>query len=259
MDNQVVAGIDLNCDTGESFSFEDRSDAEGLFRSITSAYIACGFHAGDPVQMARTVKLCRDYGVQAGAHPGLPDLWGFGRRRLDLSGEELEYYLLYQLGALHHIALSLGVAVRHVKLHGVLYNTVTADESQSRQVIRTLEKIDRRLILVAPFGSVMHRLAGELGVRVAVEAFADRAYDRHGALVPRSVAGAVISDPDQVVERVLGIVSGEVTTIEGLPLKIKAQTICLHGDTSGAVELSGRIRRALEEAKIPVLPMETLV
>ncbi|MCL6448169.1 MAG: LamB/YcsF family protein [Armatimonadetes bacterium] len=259
MAEHACKGIDLNSDTGERYSFQKALGEEKLFQNITSANIACGFHAGDPVQMARTVRLCREYNVQVGAHPGLPDPLGFGRRNMEISPEELEYYLLYQLGSLHHIARSLGVPVKHVKLHGALYNAVTKDEALSREVIRIVNKVDRDMILVAPFGSVMHRVALDLGSRVAVEAFADRAYDRTGALVPRKVEGSVITDPGRVVERVLGIVRGEVTTIEGLILRIQADTICLHSDTTGALSLIENIRRALANENIPVVSMDQLV
>lgn len=259
MTGHACKGIDLNSDTGERYSFQKALGEEKLFQNITSANIACGFHAGDPVQMARTVRLCREYGVQVGAHPGLPDPLGFGRRNMDITPEELGAYLLYQLGALHHIAGSLGAPVKHVKLHGALYNTVAKDEALAREVIGVIGRISRDLILVAPFGSVMHGVAVDLGVRVAAEAFADRAYDRTGALVPRKVAGAVISDPDRVVERVLAIVRGEVKTIEGSTLKVQAHTICLHGDTPGALALAERIRGALENEKIPVKCMDSLV
>lgn len=178
---------------------------------------------------------------------------------MEISPEELEYYLLYQLGSLHHIAGSLGVPVKHVKLHGPLYNTVTKDEALSREVIRIVNKVDRDMILVAPFGSAMHRVAVDLGVRVAVEAFADRAYDRTGALVPRKVDCSVITDPGRVAERVLGIVRGKVTTIEGLTLKMRADTVCLHGDTAGALSLIENIRRALANENAPVVRMDQLV
>lgn len=254
-----TTGIDLNSDTGERFSFQRAPGEEKLFQYITSANIACGFHSGDPVQMARTVLLCKEYNVQVGAHPGLPDPLGFGRRNMDLSVEELEAYLLYQLGSLHHIAMSSGVPVKHVKLHGALYNTAAKDEALSREVIKAVKSINRDIILVAPFGSVMHRLAVDLGCRVAAEAFADRAYNRDGSLVPRKVAGSVISDPDLVAGRLIAIVRGEVPTIDGFTLKIKADTICIHGDTTGARDLVERIRTALAGENIPVVHMDRLV
>lgn len=259
MTDGACKGIDLNSDTGERYSFQKAPGEEKLFRSITSANIACGFHAGDPVQMARTVKLCREYNVQVGAHPGLPDPMGFGRRHMDITPGELGGYLLYQLGALHHIAAAQGVRVSHVKLHGVLYNSAAGDEAMSREVIETVRRIDRDLILVAPCGSVMQRLAQDLGVRVAGEAFADRAYDQSGALVPRKVEGAVISDPDRVAERVLAIAGGEIATIDGRALKIKAHTVCLHGDTPGAADLAENIRRNLAGRDIPVVRMDQLI
>jgi UPF0271 protein len=209
LDSQTVLRVDLNCDTGETFSFQ-RPEGEELFKFITSANIACGFHAGDPVRMAKTVKTCLEHGVQLGAHPGLPDIMGFGRRNIDISPEELEYYLLYQLGALSCIANYLGCRVKHVKLHGALYNMVAKNESLSLKFIETLEKIDRELIVVVPFASITHKVALDKGARVAVEAFADRAYDENGALVSRSVKGAVISDPDLVIKQVADIVKGEI-------------------------------------------------
>lgn len=259
MMGHACKGIDLNSDTGERYSFQKALGEEKLFRNITSANIACGFHAGDPVQMARTVMLCREYNVQVGAHPGLPDPMGFGRRHMDITPEELGGYLLYQLGALHHIAAAQGVRVSHVKLHGVLYNTAAGDEALSREVIETILRVDRDLILVAPCGSVMHRVALDLGARVAAEAFADRTYDRSGALVPRKVEGAVISDPDRVADRALAIAGGEIPTIDGRVIKIKAHTICLHGDTPGAAELAQKIRRALAGRNIPAVRMDRLV
>ncbi|HBV99428.1 MAG: hypothetical protein JL50_13155 [Peptococcaceae bacterium BICA1-7] len=252
-------GIDLNCDTGEAFSFQKNYRPERLFESITSANIACGFHAGDPVQMIRTLRLCSESGVQAGAHPGLPDPLGFGRRRLDISPEELDSYLLYQLGALKYMAGSLGVQLKHVKLHGYLYNMTSSDQELSRRIIGLLERVDKNIILVAPCGSVMHRTALDLGARVAAEAFADRAYDRKGNIVPRSEPGAVITDPAEVIDRVVGIARGEIVSVDGSVLKLKADTVCLHGDTPGAVELAQGIRRALQESAIPVRSMENLV
>ncbi len=252
-------GIDLNCDLGEVSYYKLSPVEKNIFKNITSANIACGFHAGDPLTMLKMVVLCKEYGVQVGAHPGYPDPMGFGRREMEISPEELNTYLLYQWGALDYIARFIGVKVKHIKLHGAFYNKVAKDELLSREVFRVIDRIDKNLILVAPCASVMYQLAKECGIRVAEEVFADRAYSRNGMLVPRSKPGAVIDKPQQVVERVLSIVRGEITADDGYKLEVNADTICLHGDTGGAVELAGIIKNSLEKEGIPLVPLDNLI
>jgi UPF0271 protein len=256
--------IDLNCDMGESFgNYTLGRDAE-VINHITSANIACGFHASDPLVMDRTLRLALARGVGVGAHPGYPDLRGFGRRRLECDAQELRTDLLYQVGALHALARAAGGSLQHVKPHGALYNTAMADEAVARPLCQALAQYDPQLILVTlagPGGEVMRRVAAEEGLgRVAQEAFADRAYTAEGRLAPRGQAGAVIHDPALVVARCLRMArEGVVQAIDGSLVPLRPHTICLHGDTQGAVELSAAIRAGLERAGVQVLPLSQVL
>lgn len=252
--------IDLNCDMGESFgNYTLGRDAE-IIGHITSANLACGFHASDPQVMDRTVRLALAHGVGIGAHPGYPDLRGFGRRRLECSGEELRSDLLYQVGALQAIARAAGARLQHLKPHGALYNTAMAEEAVARPLCQALAAYDPELILVTlagPGGEVMRRVAAQEGLkRVAQEAFADRAYTPEGRLVPRGQPGAVIHDPEVVATRCLRMATeGVVQADDGSLVPLRPHTICVHGDTQGAVELAAAIRGGLEKAGVAVLPL----
>lgn len=236
--------IDINCDMGEGFGAYTIGDDAAVIRSVTSANIACGFHAGDPLIMDRTVRLAAEHGVGVGAHPGFPDLPGFGRRRMDTAPGEVTRYLLYQMGALWAMCRAAGVAMRHVKPHGALYNMAADDECLAGEVVAAITSFDRDLVLVTLPDSILARVARSEGLRVAREVFPDRAYTDDGRLAPRSLPGAVIHDPDAVRDRVIRLVAeGRITSITGKEISLAADTLCVHGDTPGAAALAALIRR----------------
>ena len=221
---------------------------------ITSANVACGFHAGDPLWMQRTVSAAEKRGVAVGAHPGLPDLIGFGRREMKISPEEARNYVIYQVGALQ--AFTRDRRLQHVKPHGALYNMGAASESIARAVAEGIKQVDGRLILVGLVGSAWIKVAQELGLRVAREIFADRALNPDGTLVPRSQPGAVIENPEEVVVHSLKMVLEEkATAINGQEITVQADTICLHSDTPGAVALARMLREKMEAAGVEVMPL----
>lgn len=244
---------DLNCDMGESFGAYTIGADEAVMSSITSANIACGYHGGDPGVMRRTVCLARDAGVAIGAHPGFPDLQGFGRRDLRLTPQDAEDMVLYQIGALASIARAEGVELAHVKPHGALYNMAVRDRSLADAIARAVVAIDSPLVLFALPNSELARAGAALNLRVALEGFADRAYEADGALTPRSRAGAVIHDLEIVAQRAVRlIVDGEVVATDGSILTMQVDTICVHGDTPGAERLARAIRAGLERAGVTV-------
>lgn len=248
--------VDLNCDMGESFGRYHIGADEALMPFITSANIACGYHAGDPLVMARTVRLAIEHGVGIGAHPGFPDLMGFGRRQMQLSPEEIENYLLYQIGALAAFAKAVGAELAHVKPHGALYNMAAKDAELARAIVRGIERFSKGLIVVCLAGSRMVEAAEEAGLRVAREGFADRAYNPDGTLRSRRLPGALIEDPQVAAERAIGMVrEGVVVAHTGEEIPLHVDTICVHGDTPTAVEIAKTIRRELEAAGIEVVPM----
>jgi UPF0271 protein len=241
--------IDLNCDMGESFGRYSLGDDAAMLKIVTSANIACGMHAGDPLVMVRTVALAAQEKVAVGAHPGYPDLPGFGRREMALSPAELEATLIYQLGALAGFARVAGVRLIHVKPHGALYNAAARDDVVAMCVARAIATFDPHLIVVTAPGSMLALAARSMGLRVAGEGFADRAYREDGALVPRSEPGAVIHDPARAAEQAVRLVTcGEVATITGKIIPLKIDTLCIHGDTSGALQIAADLRAALEAA-----------
>lgn len=253
--------IDINCDLGESFgNFKIGHDAE-IMLFITSANIACGFHAGDPVVMARTVKLARKSGVAIGAHPGFPDLMGFGRRNMNLSNEEVKDIIIYQVGALEAFAKAAGKVLQHVKPHGALYNVAAKNEAYANAIIEAVHAVNPKLVLFALANSKMAKIAARAGLRVASEVFADRAYNSDGSLVSRNVKGAVIEDEKLVAERAVRIVQEKkVKAVDGQMMKFdKVHTICVHGDTLNAVELAKAIKKALLAANIEVVPVGAFV
>jgi UPF0271 protein len=252
--------IDLNCDVGESFGAYKLGLDEEIIKHVTSVNIACGFHAGDPVVMQRTIKLAKTYGVKVGAHPGYPDLPGFGRRNMAMAPAEVKSCLIYQIGALQAFARVEGLELQHVKPHGALYNMAVEDAKLARAIAEAVRSLDERLILVVLAGSAWVDIAGEQGLRVAREAFADRAYSADGSLVPRSQPGAVINDKREVAERVVHLIEeGRVKAITGEDITIKADTICLHGDTPGVLELAIHLRGVLQDRGIDVAPLEDVV
>ena len=248
--------VDLNCDLGESFGRYRIGADEALMQYITSANIACGYHAGDPLVMDRTVRLAVEHGVGIGAHPGFPDLVGFGRRAMQLSSEEIENCILYQVGALAGFARPAGVELAHVKPHGALYNMAAKDVELARAIVRGIARFSEELIMVCLAGSAMVEAAEEAGLRVAREGFADRAYNPDGTLRSRKLPGALIEDSEVAAERAIRMVRDGVVvahTSEEIPLRV--DTICVHGDTPAAVEMAETIRAELEAAGIEVVQM----
>ena len=245
--------VDLNCDMGESFGAWRMGVDALVMPSITSANIACGFHAGDPGVMRETVRLAVSAGVAVGAHPGFPDLAGFGRREMQMGTRELEDMLLYQISALAGFARAAGVALKHVKPHGALYNMAARDRRVAGAIGRAVASFDSSLVLFGLAGSVMLDAGRDAGVPVASEGFADRMYEPDGSLTPRSQPGAVLHDPAAVARRAVQIVrDGVVTASDGREVPLQIDTICVHGDTPGADASARELRRALAEAGIRV-------
>jgi len=255
--------IDLNSDVGESFGAYKIGLDEAVIPLITSANIACGFHAGDPLVMARTVSLAAECGVGLGAHPGLPDLMGFGRRTMDISLDDIAHYVTYQVGALQAFAEQRGLTLQHVKPHGALYNMAVANPDISDTIARVISEIDKNLILVALAGvngDEMAAIAQRHSIRIAFEFFADRAYNPDGSLVNRKLPGAVLHDDETVAERIIKLAKeGSVTAIDGTEMKLEADTICVHGDNPQALSLVKRIRDSLMDSEIEVSPMGTFL
>jgi 5-oxoprolinase (ATP-hydrolysing) subunit A len=248
-----MASIDVNCDMGESFGAYTIGADEAVMANITSANVACGYHGGDPGVMRRTVRLARDAGVAIGAHPGFPDLVGFGRREMRMAAQDVEDMVLYQIGALAAIANSEGVRLSHVKPHGALYNMAVTDKELAAAIARAVVAHDPALIFFALPGSELARAADGLGLQVALEGFADRAYEPDGSLTPRSRPGAVIHDVDTVVARALRMATdGVVVASDGSRLERRVDTICTHGDTRGAHSLTRALRAGLERAGVTV-------
>lgn len=255
---RTPARIDINCDMGEGFGAYSMGLDAGIVPHVTSANIACGFHAGDPGWMRATVSLAERHHVGVGAHPGFPDLRGFGRRSMQASPAEIIDDIVYQAGAL--TAFTAGKRLQHVKPHGALYNMAVEREDVARAVCEAVLSLDRDLILVVLAGSPWEQTARRMGLRIAREVFADRAFDARGALVPRAVPGAVIHDEPAVVERSLRLVlDHRVTAITGEDLELHADTICLHSDTPGAVRLAASLRQAFARAGVEAVPMAALV
>jgi UPF0271 protein len=245
--------IDLNADVGESYGAWIMGDDEGLLPLVTSANIACGAHAGDPLVMARTVALAKRLGVVAGAHPGYPDRDGFGRRDLEMTAGELEASLLAQLGALSAIAGAAGVRLRHVKPHGALYNRAATDPALAETVARAVRDFSSELVLVGLAGSALVAAGRAAGLPTAGEAFADRAYEADGTLRSRHLPGALHTDPEMVAAQAVAIArDGRVRTTDGSLVAVEADTICLHGDTPVAPSLARAVRVALAAAGIEV-------
>jgi 5-oxoprolinase (ATP-hydrolysing) subunit A len=248
-----VIRIDLNADLGESFGPWRMGHDDALMSSITSANIACGFHAGDPGVMRRTIALARQHGVAIGAHPGLPDLVGFGRREMQATPQEVEDLVLYQVAALAGMAAAQGVRVQHVKAHGALYNMAARDAALAEAIARAVATFDPSLVLFALHGSDLVQAGRKAGLRVASEAFADRAYEPDGSLASRRRPGSVIHESEEVVARAVRMVRDHaVVATDGSVIAIDADTLCLHGDTPGAATLAERIRAALDSAGVRV-------
>lgn len=247
--------IDLNADVGESFgAYTLGLDAEVLAQ-VSSCSVACGLHAGDPQVMRRTVAMARAQGVAVGAHPGYPDLVGFGRREMRCTPDEVTQFVLYQVAALGGFCRAEGVPLRHVKPHGALYNQAARDPVLARAIVAGIKAYDPELILFAPPGSQLAAAGEEAGLTVALEGFADRAYNADGTLVSRHLPGAVLRDPAAIAARVLRLVqTGRLTSIEGQELNLPVQTICLHGDNPEAVAIARVLRAELLRAGVTIAP-----
>lgn len=247
--------VDLNCDMGESFGPYTLGLDEQVMPLITSANVACGFHAGDPHVLRRTVALAARHGVAIGAHVSFPDLVGFGRREMNATADEVENDTLYQIGAIAAFCRAAGVPLRHVKPHGALYNMAQRDPALAGAIVRAVTAFDRSLLLFAQPGSAMEQVAREAGLTVVGEVFADRAYTPEGALASRKLPGSVIHDPEQVAGRAVHMVTrGSVVAMDGTAVPLRAETICVHGDTPGAVALIRQMRQQLEAAGVTVRP-----
>jgi UPF0271 protein len=248
-----VATIDLNCDMGESFGAWTMGQDEAVMPLVSSANVACGFHAGDPQVMRRSVALARRHGVAIGAHVALPDLQGFGRREMRVAPDEAYAFVLYQLGALAAFAKAQGAELAHVKPHGALYNMAAREPALAAAIARAVREFDPRLVLFGLSGSALIEAGRVAGLAVAREAFADRRYESNGQLTPRSEPGAVIDDPDDAAAQLLELVErGTVTSRHGDALRVEADTICVHGDRPDAAAFARALRARLDAAGVRV-------
>ncbi len=249
----MAATIDLNADLGESFGAWRMGDDAGVMPWITSANVACGFHAGDPMTMRRTLALCVEHGVAIGAHPSLPDLQGFGRREMKIAPDEAYAQTLYQVGALHALARAAGTNLHHVKPHGALYNMAARDRALADAIARAVRDFNPSLILVGLAGSASIDAARDTGLAVQREGFCDRRYQPDGSLTPRSQPGAVIEDIDVAVAQAVSIATrGEAATPDGARVRIEADTLCVHGDRANAAAFAQHLRHALEQAGVRI-------
>ena len=245
--------IDLNADIGEWSDAASQHD-DALLKTITSGSIACGFHAGDPAVMRQTVRMAADAGVSIGAHPSFADTAGFGRREMNVEPREITGLVLYQIGALSAIAKAEGSGLRHVKPHGALYNMSVRRTDIAEAIARAVATFDRDLVLVGLPGSALLSAGSQLGLRVAAEGFADRAYEADGTLSPRHIAGSVLTDPEKIADRAVRMVRGrQVAARDGTIIQVQVDTICVHGDTPGAVEIAASVRARLEQAGVLVI------
>ena len=248
-----MPSIDLNCDLGESFGAYTIGMDSAVIPFITSANVACGYHAGDPLIMQKTVAACKQHGVHIGAHPGYPDLVGFGRRNLTATPAEVKAYIQYQVGALSAFCCAAGVPLCHVKPHGAMYNMAAKDEALARAICEGILEVNPALTLLALSGSAMVRAARELGLGVKSEVFADRGYQADSTLVPRGRPGAMITDEDEAIARVIRMAKeGVVRSVDGIDVPLSADSVCVHGDGEKALAFVRRIRAALTDAGIEV-------
>jgi len=245
--------VDLNSDIGEGFGLYKLYDEEEIIPYLTSVNIACGFHAGDPNIMHKVVKLCHDHKVGIGAHPGFPDLLGFGRRYMKIKDEERENYLYYQLGALEAFAKLYGEKVQHCIAHGAWGNWLEEDMENAKTFVQSIARYDKDIIIMAISEGYRIQAAREMGLRTANEFFADREVGNNGRLVPRSVKGSVIHDVEKIKDRVLkAVLEGKLSSFEGKELDVKVDTVCVHGDTPGALKIIEAIRSALEKEGVVI-------
>jgi len=251
--------IDLNCDMGESFGHYKIGRDDEVIKYITSANIACGWHAGDSAIMDKTVKMAKLNNVSVGAHPGYPDLHGFGRKHIDYRPEDIRTFVIYQIGALQAFCTAHGTRLRHVKPHGALYLAAVEREPVARSIAEAIESVDPELIYVALAGKkreLMSSIGTKVGLRVICEAFPDRAYTPEGTLVPRREPGALIKNPEEIARRaVMMAKEGRITATDGTEIDLNAQTLCVHGDSDAALESVKRIRELLDAEGIEVSPI----
>ena len=252
--------VDLNSDLGESFgAYTIGMDAE-ILRFVSSANVACGYHAGDPLVMEETVKKAKEAGVAVGSHPGYPDLMGFGRRNMVCSPAEAKAYVKYQLGALLAFTKAQGLKLQHCKPHGALYNMAARDKALALAIAEAIREVDEQIILLGLANSEMIEAGRELGLKVASEVFADRAYQADGTLVPRSKPGAVIHDTEEAIARTVRMVKeGKVTAITGEEVPLSADSICVHGDNPSALAFVESIRARLEAEGVSIVPISEIV
>jgi len=248
--------IDLNCDLGESFGNYKIGMDEEVIKYVSSANIACGFHASDPVVMEKTVLLAKQNGVCVGAHPGFPDLVGFGRRNMNVSCAELKAMVQYQIGALNAFCVANGIKLQHVKPHGAMYNMAGKDEKLALAIAEGIAQVDSSLILLGLSGSEMLKAALKVGLKAKKEVFADRAYEEDGSLVARTKPGAVIQNEDEAIERVIKMIRfGKVTAITGKEICVEPDSVCVHGDNPKALGFVQKINECLKQEGILVKPM----
>jgi UPF0271 protein len=256
MGSQPAKQINLNADIAEGWGAYDIGNDAELMKIIKSASVACGFHAGDPSTMHRLCMLAKQEGVSVGVHPGFNDLWGFGRRRIQMKPIDLEHMVAYQIGALQAMAAYAGLKVTHLKPHGALNNMAAEDEAYAMAIGRAIKTVDKDIIYVAPFGSEMEKAAQKLDLPLAREGFADRQYDDDGTLASRAIPGTVLKDPAAAAEQVLRMVlEGEIVSRNGKLIKADIHTLCVHGDEATGVAVARGVREALERAGVAVVPL----
>jgi UPF0271 protein len=252
--------VDLNSDLGESFGRYTLGMDSEVIPLISSANVACGYHASDPVVMDQTIRLAKEAGIGVGAHPGFPDLMGFGRRNMNVTPAEAKAYTLYQLGALDAFCKAQGISMQHIKPHGALYNMAAKDYALAKAICEAVAAYDDRLIVLALCGGELLRAAQDLGLRVASEVFADRGYEEDGTLVDRKKPGAMITDEEEAIRRVIRMVKeGKVTAVTGKDIPIRADSICVHGDGPKALVFVEKIRAALKGEGIAICPLNQIV
>lgn len=248
--------VDLNSDLGESFGRYTLGMDDKIIPLITSANVACGYHASDPVVMEKTIACAKAAGVRVGAHPGFPDLMGFGRRNMNVTPQEAKAYVLYQLGALYGFCKAQGIKLQHVKPHGALYNMAAKDYELAAAICQAVKEFDPSLIVLALSGGELAKAAVRMGLPVALEVFADRGYEEDGTLVDRRKEGAMITDEEEAIRRVVRMVKEQkVTAITGKDIPIQADSVCVHGDGAKALAFVERIRKALEQEGIQICPL----
>ena len=251
--------INLNADIAEGWGAYDIGNDAELMKIIKSANIACGFHAGDPNTMHRLCMLAKENDVSVGVHPGFNDLWGFGRRRIEMRPRDLEYMVAYQIGALQAMAAYAGLEVTHLKPHGALNNMAAENEDYAMAIGRAIKTVDKDIIYVALYGSEMQKAAAKLGLPLAREGFVDRKYDDDGNLASRAIPGTVLKEPQAAIEHTLRMIEeGVVVSMSGKRVKVEADTFCVHGDEATGVKVAGAVRKALEAAGIEVVKLTSM-